>query len=423
MSTIKSIKAYEIIDSRGFPTIEARLILADGQMVMTSIPTGSSVGKYEAVELRDGDEKRFEGNGVTKAVSYINELIAPKLLNVSPLKQAEIDYWLVNADGTPNKSHLGANTLLTISQLMAEAGAVISKQPLFKYVNTLFEKIHQKPLPIERIPTPIFNIINGGRHANNQLEFQEFQLIPSSSLTFTQAYERGIELFHELKRVLVYRNADTAVGEEGGFTPNFSTNLDALEVLTETINRKNLKIGLDVFLGLDMAATTFYKDNKYIIKDKPHAMGLDEYLEFIEEQVKNYSLLILEDPLQEDDWAGWKKLSQKIGKDVYLAGDDLITTNKERLTRSVKEGSCTTVVIKPNQIGTVTETLEVVSMARTNNLNYIVSQRAGETNDTFIADLSVGVQADFVKFGAPSRGERVAKYNRLWRIEREELQK
>ena len=244
MSTIKSIKAYEIIDSHGFPTIEARLILADGRTVISSVPTGTSVGKYEAVELRDGDEKRFEGMGVTRAVSYINDLIAPKLVNISPLKQMEIDYWLIKADGTQNKAHLGANTILTISQVIAAAGAVVSGVPLFQYLNTVFQKVHQKPITVEKIPTPIFNIINGGRHANNQLDFQEFQFIPSSALSFTASYERGISLFHELKRVLIYRNANVAVGEEGGFTPNFTTNLDALEVLMETVNKKNLKLGL-----------------------------------------------------------------------------------------------------------------------------------------------------------------------------------
>jgi enolase len=289
------------------------------------------------------------------------------------------------------------------------------------YVNKLYQNLSKKSLPIERIPTPIFNIINGGKHANNNLDFQEFQVIPSSALTFSQAYQRGIEIYHELKRVLIYRNANISLGEEGGFTPNFSTNIDALEALLETLNRKNLKLGLDIFLGTDMAATSFYKDGKYVIKDKMHPVGLDEYFKFIADIIERYSLLIVEDPIQEDDWESWKKLNQDISKEIYLAGDDLIATNRGRLEKAMKEKACTTVVIKPNQIGTITETLEVINLAQHNSFNYIISQRAGETNDTLIADLAVGVQADFVKFGAPSRGERVAKYNRLWQIEREEL--
>lgn len=421
MSKIKSIRAYEIIDSHGFPTIEGRLTLDDNRSVITSIPTGSSIGKYEAVELRDEDEKRFEGLGVTKAVSYINELIAPKLVGVSPQKQQEVDYWLIKADGSNNKSRLGANTILTVSQLFLAAGALDAGLPLFQYVNKLYQGLSKKALPIERIPTPIFNIINGGKHANNNLDFQEFQVIPSSALTFSQAYQRGIEIYHELKRVLIYRNANISLGEEGGFTPNFSTNIDALEALLETLNRKNLKLGLDIFLGTDMAATSFYKDGKYVIKDKMHPVGLDEYFKFIADIIERYSLLIVEDPIQEDDWESWKKLNQDISKEIYLAGDDLIATNRGRLEKAMKEKACTTVVIKPNQIGTITETLEVINLAQHNSFNYIISQRAGETNDTLIADLAVGVQADFVKFGAPSRGERVAKYNRLWQIEREEL--
>jgi enolase len=253
------------------------------------------------------------------------------------------------------------------------------------------------------------------------LDFQEFQLIPSSSLTFSQAYQRGIELFHELQRVLVYRNANTSVGQEGGYTPNFSSNLDALEVLMETIGRKNLTLGLDVFFGIDMAAAFYHKDGKYSLKEKMHPLSVDEYIKYLLEIVKSYSLLILEDPLDEDDWSNWQKLTSLVGREIYLAGDDLITANKTRLERAIKEKSCSTVVIKPNQVGTVSEVMEVINTAHENNFNYIISQRAGETNDTFIADLAVGVQADFVKFGAPSRGERVAKYNRLWNIERNEL--
>lgn len=421
MANIKKIYAYEIIDSRGYPTIEGRLTLDNGVEVSTAIPAGTSVGKYEAVELRDTNIPRIDGMGVTQAVSYINDLIGPKLVGISPLKQQEIDYWLIKADNTKNKSRLGANTVLTVSQLIAKAGAAEQNIPLFRYINYIYKQIFKSEIQIEKIPTPIFNIINGGKHSNNNLEIQEFQIIPSSSLSYEQALLSAVEVFHELKRMLEYRNANTSVGVEGGFTPNFSTNADALEVILETINHRNLKIGYDIFLGLDIAASNFYKDEKYVIKDKTHPLKPEEYLDFIEALVKKYSILVLEDPIQEDDWSNWKKLTEKVASEVYVVGDDLLATNKERVTTAIKEKACTTVLIKPNQIGTITETLEVIDLVRKNNMSYIVSHRSGETNDTFIADFAVGVQSMFVKFGAPSRGERVAKYNRLSQIDREEL--
>ncbi len=423
MAKIKQIYAYEIIDSRSYPTIEGKLILDNGMEVTTAIPAGTSIGRSEAVELRDNDPKRFDGMGVSKAVSYINDLLAPKLIGVSPLKQQDVDQWMIKADGTKNKSKLGANTMLTISQLFVKAAAADSQIPLFRYINSLYLSLFKTNIAIEKIPTPLFNIINGGKHANNNLEIQEFQIIPSSSFSFTKAYQMGVEVFHELKRVLIYRNANISVGEEGGFTPNFPTNIDALEVIAETLNQKNLKQGLDIFFGLDMAPSYYYKDGRYHIKDKPHPLKVDEYLEFILKIIKDYSILTLEDPIYEEDWQSWSKLSRAIPSNVYLVGDDLLTTNKTHLQRAIKEKACTTILIKPNQIGTITETLEVIDLAKKNNINYTVSHRSGETNDSFIADFAVGVQSDFVKFGAPERGERVAKYNRLWQIEREELKK
>ena len=272
MGKIKKIYAYEIIDSRGYPTIEGRLLLDNGVSVITSIPAGTSRGKSEALELRDNDQNRFDGMGVSKAVSYINELIAPKLIGLSPLRQEEVDTWLIKADGTENKSKLGGNTILTVSQLFVKAAAADLKVDLFRYINSLYQSLFKSSIKIERLPNPIFNIINGGKHANNNLEFQEFQVIPSSSFSFTEAYRIGIEVYHELQRVLAYRNANISVGEEGGFAPNFPTNLDAIEILNETIAQKNLKMGLDVFLGLDVAASHFYRDGKYHIKNKPHTL-------------------------------------------------------------------------------------------------------------------------------------------------------
>lgn len=419
MNTIKKIVAYEIIDSRGFPTVEARLWLSNGVEVTTSIPSGTSIGKYEALELRDGDKARFNGMGVTKSVSYINELIGPKLVGIAPTMQKEIDNWLIKADGTPNKSRLGSNTTLAISQLVMKAGALERNLPLYKYINSVYESYFKEKIKVERIPSPIFNCLNGGKHASNNLEFQEFQIIPSSSFTFADAYRMGVELYHELKLVLAERSANLSVGEEGGFAPNFSTNVDALEVLTEAVAKKNLKVGMDVFFGLDIAASHFFDNDRYIIRDKTRPLKVEEYINFVVELTKNYTLLCLEDPLNQDDWESWKKLNKTISTEMYLVGDDLLTTNKERLMRAIKEKACTTILVKPNQIGTITETLEVINIARTNNFNYTISHRSGETNDTFIADFAVGLQSDFVKFGAPSRGERVAKYNRLWQIERD----
>jgi len=421
MASIKKIFAYEIIDSRGIPTLEGRLSLDNNKEVVSSIPSGTSVGKYEAIELRDGETNRFLGQGVSRAVGYINDLIGPKLIGISPDKQNQVDDWLVKADGTKNKSKLGANTTLLISQLVARAAACDKNLPLFKYINQLLEKNSQEKIKIERIPNPVFNIINGGKHAHNNLEIQEFWIIPSSTFTFSKAYQTGVELFHELKKILNNQSANVAVGEEGGFTPALSANIDALEILIEAVISKQLKIGLDIFLGLDLAASNFFKNDHYYIKDINHPLKSSEFIDYLLKLVKKYSILVVEDPLNEDSWEDWTKLNSLISKEVYLVGDDLLATNKQRLEKAIKTKACNTVLIKPNQIGTVTETLNVITMARKNDINYMVSHRSGETNDSFIADFAVGVQADFVKFGAPCRGERVAKYNRLWQIEREEL--
>ena len=423
MSKVKRIYAYEIIDSRGYPTIEGKLVLDNGHEVVTSIPSGTSIGKYECKELRDKDDKRFDGKGVKRAISYINDLIAPKLLGISPLQQKEVDYWLIKADGTKDKSKLGANTTLTISQLFLKAASLDAGIPIFKYINGLYKSSFNEEISLEKIPTPMFNLINGGKHANNNLEFQEFQIIPSSSNSFEKAYEMGAEIFHELKKVLEYRNANISVGDEGGFTPNLSTNLDALEVLNETVIQKGYKAGLDVFFGIDIAASHFFKDDRYVIKDKSHPLKRDEYIKFITTLTNSYAILVLEDPIQQDDWEGWKNMFYSISDKIYLVGDDLIVSNKERLLRAIKEKSCSTVLIKPNQTGTITELLEVINIARKNKFTTIISHRSAETNDTIIADIAVGVQSDFIKFGAPARGERVTKYNRLWQIEREELGK
>ena len=422
MAKINKLYGYEIIDSRGIPTIEAKLELDSGQQLTTAAPSGISKGAKEAWELRDDDSKRFNGLGVSQSVSYINSLISPKLLGTDPSKQIEIDNWLISADGTKNKSKLGANTILVVSQLIAKASAVSQELPLFKYINSLYNKLSKSQLSPERIPWPIFNIINGGKHSNNSLQFQEYQIIPSSSLSFSESYQTAIEIFYELKKVLQSRNSSAAVGEEGGLSTNLPSNLDSFDVINEAIVRKNLKAGLDVFIGSDIAASHFFSNDRYSIRDKPHPLNRDEFIDFLMNLVKNYAVLALEDPLYEEDWSGWKKLMSVLPNSIYLVGDDLICTNKERLLTAIKEKACSGVIIKPNQIGTISEALEVVSIAKKNNICTVVSHRSGESNDDFIADFAVGVQADFCKFGAPCRGERVAKYNRLWNIERHELQ-
>jgi enolase len=421
MSNIQKIHAYEIIDSRGLPTLEAKLTLQSGQSVVSAIPSGTSKGKFEAWELRDNDLQRFDGYGLLNAIKNINDIIGPKLIGASVLKQKEIDDWLIKADGTKNKSKLGANSVLAISQLVIKAGASVQKLPLFQYINYLYNTQTGSQLKITKIPTPIFNIINGGKHANNTLEFQEFQIIPSSSNSFSKSYQMAVEIYHELKRVLIYRNANVSVGSEGGYAPNLSSNIDALEILNETFSKKKIKPGLDVFIGLDIGATNFYKDQRYYLKNFPHPLTRDDYINMLLDMLKQYAILVIEDPLQEEDFKGWAVFSSKISKEVYVIGDDLLVTNKERLQKAINEKSCNSILIKPNQIGTITETIDVINTARKNNFGIIVSHRSGESNDSFIADFGVGVQSDFVKFGAPSRGERVSKYNRLWEIEREEL--
>ncbi len=421
MALIKSIVAYEIIDSRGLPTVEARLELDSGASVVTSVSGSQGNFPNEPGDIRDEDPNRFFGKGVLHAISYINDLIAPKLKGVNPSKIREIDDWLIKADGTKNKSRLGTNTLLTISQIVAKAGAADLHIPLYRYLNQLYKTIYKTEIVIEKIPTAIFNMINGGKHANTPMDFQEFQIIPSSSFTFGASYQKAIELYSELKRVLEYRNATTAVGEEGGFSPNLTTNIDALEILNEAIAQVKMKVGLDVFLGIDFASSFFSKNGLYTIKDKPRPLKSEEYIAFIKTLLNNYSILYLEDPFDVEDWPSWKKLNSTLESAVYIVGDEFIRMNKDRLTYAIKENSCTSLLLKPNQIGTLSEVFEIVSLARTNSLTYIVAGRSSETNDDFIADLSVALQSEFVKFGAPVRGERVAKYNRLWRIERDEL--
>ena len=417
MLTIKKAEAIEILDSRGNPTVETTLTLSDGTAATASVPSGASIGKYEAIELRDKDPARYNGMGVLKAVKNVNEVIGPAVLGMDVVKQGQIDEKMIELDGTPNKSKLGGNAILSVSLAAAKAGAMAVKLPLYVYIAELLNAT--LPEKIEHMPTPTFNIINGGKHGIGNLDFQEFHVVPSTIKPYHEALRIGEEVYQKLKEVLTERNAIHSVGDEGGFTPNLYTNLDALEAIMEAIRKTEYKFGLDVFLGLDLAATNFKRDGNYTIKDRPTSLTATEMVEYLEDLHRQYRLLILEDPLDEDDWKDWQLLTQKLGSEVHIVGDDLLATNPERLKKAISDHACSAILVKPNQIGTLSETLSVIKIAKTGNFKIIVSHRSGETNDAFIADMAVGVSADYVKFGAPARGERIAKYNRLIHIEKE----
>lgn len=415
---IHSLIAREILDSRGDPTIETMVVLESGYRGTASVPAGTSLGKYEAVELRDHDEKRYGGMGVRKAVINVQSTIESKIRGMDAVDQGAIDKALIDVDGSQDKHVLGSNSLLSVSLAVAAAAASASRLPLYRYINRVFKPFVDTE--IKRIPTPTFNIINGGKHGAGNLDFQEFHVVPASNKSFSAALEMGVAVYKGVKQILKYRNAVYSVGYEGGFAPNLFTNLDALEILSEAIKASPYTFGVDIFFGLDLAASTFRQERGgYKIKDKPAALSSNDFIRYLVELHKQYRLLMLEDPLGEDDWESWVELSKQIGKDVLVVGDDLLATNPERLKRAIKEGACSAVLAKPNQIGTLSEFLGVIAIAKQAGIKTVVSHRSGETNDSFIADLAVGVQSDYVKFGAPARGERVAKYNRLLQIEAE----
>lgn len=415
MAKIKEIKAREILDSRGNPTVEATVILNDGSVHCASCPSGASVGGYEAAELRDHDPDHFNGMGVLKAIDNIHNLISPALVGIDVSKQQEIDRKMIELDGTQNKARIGANAILAVSMSICRAGAKVSMIPLFLYLRQFIRKETVPP----KIPTPLFNLINGGKHAGNNLDFQEFLVIPASSTEYSKALNIGASVYKNLRDALKMNNFSTLVGDEGGYGPKLENNMDALSLLKNAITSSGLRIGFDIFLGLDVASDNLYVDKKYNIKDKPSSLSSKDLISFYEELNKTYHLLYLEDPLQEDDWEGWTELSAKISQDTIIVGDDLTATNPYRLQMALDKKAITGIIIKPNQIGTVIEALAVVEIAREAGLKITISHRSGETNDDFIADFAVGVSADYVKFGAPARGERVAKYNRLLEIEKQ----
>lgn len=418
MAKITRVWAREILDSRGVPTIEAALQTDSGFISVASVPSGASTGKLEAHELRDNDPQRYAGKGVLQAVANIVQILGPGIYGMDVTDQVEVDKKLVELDGTPNKEKLGANSILAVSLAAFRAGASAQNQQVYFWAGDLAKRIGLN-ISSFRIPTPIFNMLNGGLHGAGNLDFQEFFVIPGSNLPYSYGLQISVEIYHKIKENLARRGAIHSVGDEGGYAPNLFTNIDALTILVEASTESGFSVGRDVFLGLDVAASTFYKDGKYSIRDRSTPLDTDSFITFYSSLYDQYHLAILEDPLSEEDWEGWAKLTKAFGEKSLIVGDDLLVTNAERVSRGIKEKACNAILVKPNQIGTVSQMFDVIKLARQAGWRVIVSHRSGETNDSTIADIAVGVGADYVKFGAPARGERVAKYNRLLAIEQE----
>ncbi len=413
MSWIESILAREILDSRGNPTIEAEVTLADGANGRAAVPSGASTGEHEAVELRDNDSKRYAGKGVLKAVANVNDIIGPEIAGLDALDQAEVDRTLIELDGTPTKAKLGANALLAVSLATARAAANYLEIPLYQYLGG----------PNARtLPVPMMNIINGGAHADNNVDFQEFMIVPVGAERFSESLRIGVEVFHSLKSVLKKKGYATSVGDEGGFAPNLRSNEEAIETILEAVTKAGYAPGKDCLLALDPAASEFYDGSSYVFKksDK-RKLSSDQMVEFWAAWADQYPIISIEDGMGENDWDGWKTLTDRLGSRVQLVGDDLFVTNTEFLRKGIARGVANSILIKVNQIGTLTETLDCIDLAKTNRRTAVISHRSGETEDPFIADLAVATNAGQIKTGSLSRTDRIAKYNQLLRIE-EDLQ-
>ncbi len=413
MTTIVKVLGREILDSRGNPTVEADVRLADGSMGRAAVPSGASTGEHEAIELRDGDKKRYLGKGVRKAAENINREIAPALEGMDATRQEDLDRRMLALDGTANKGKLGANAILAVSMAAARAAAASQKTPLYRYLGGVSASL---------LPVPMMNILNGGAHADNSVDPQEFMVAPYGAPSFAEALRMGAEVFHSLKSVLKKKGYSTAVGDEGGFAPNLKSNDEALEVILEAIHLAGYKPGVDVGLALDPAASEFYDSGKgkYIFKKSDKSERSSEQMaEFWENWARQYPIISIEDGMAEDDWGGWKLLTDRLGKKIQLVGDDLFVTNTQRLARGIEEGVANSILVKVNQIGSLTETLEAMAMAARAGYTAMVSHRSGETEDTFIADLVVATGAGQIKTGSASRTDRIAKYNQLLRIEEE----
>ena len=412
MSVIESVYAREVLDSRGNPTVEVEVVLESGAFGRAIVPSGASTGAFEAVELRDGVKDRYIGKGVENAVKNVNEIIAPELEGMDAFNQPEIDAVMIELDGTKNKGKLGANAILGVSMAVARAAADEVGLPLYQYVGGINAK---------QLPVPMMNIINGGEHADNSVDVQEFMILPVGAKSFKEALRMGAEVFHALKKVLAERNLSCGVGDEGGFAPNLGSNKEALQLIVDAIKVAGYTPGEDVRLGLDVAATEMYdKETKlYDLKHEGKKLTAEQMVDLYEEWVNEFPIVTIEDGLDEEDWDGWKILTERLGKRIQLVGDDLFVTNTERLERGIEKGVANSILIKVNQIGTITETLDAIEMAKRAGYTAVISHRSGETEDTTIADLAVAVNAGQIKTGAPSRTDRVAKYNQLLRIEDE----
>ncbi|WP_418790960.1 phosphopyruvate hydratase [Phosphitispora sp. TUW77] len=410
MTIIADVFAREILDSRGNPTVEVEVFLEDGTMGRAAVPSGASTGAYEAVELRDEQNDRYMGKGVLKAVENVNTVIAPELIGLDAMDQVEVDRIMIDLDGTPNKGNLGANAILGVSMAVAKAAASSLEMPLYKYLGGINAKV---------LPVPMMNILNGGKHADNNVDIQEFMVMPVGALNFAEALRMCAEIFHHLKAVLKGKGLNTAVGDEGGFAPNLKSNEEALEVIMDAVSRAGYKPGEDIMLALDVAATELYKEGKYHLEGEGTVKTADEMIDFYEEISGKYPIISIEDGLSEDDWEGWQKLTARLGKKVQLVGDDLFVTNTERLAKGIETDTANSILIKVNQIGTLTETFDAIEMAKRAGYTAVVSHRSGETEDATIADIAVAANAGQIKTGAPSRTDRVAKYNQLLRIEEE----
>lgn len=413
MSLILDVAAREVLDSRGNPTVEAEVITEDGYMGRAIVPSGASTGKHEAVELRDGDSKRYMGKGVLKAVSNIRETIGEELIGVDVTDQRYIDELMLELDGTKNKSKLGANALLAVSLACAKAGAEATVQPLYRYLGGVNAHL---------LPMPMMNILNGGSHADNSIDFQEFMIVPLGAERFSDALRMGTEVFHTLKAVLKKQGHSTNVGDEGGFAPNLKSNVEAIEVVLTAIEKAGYRPGEDIFIAMDAAASEFYNADEKVYhfhQSTGDKLSPSDMVSYWKDWVNKYPIFSIEDGLDEDDWAGWKSLNAAIGQQVQLVGDDLFVTNMERLQRGIDEQSANSILIKVNQIGTLTETIGAVNLATRNGFTSVMSHRSGETEDTTIADLAVALNTGQIKTGSASRSDRIAKYNQLLRIEEE----
>ncbi|RYZ53137.1 MAG: phosphopyruvate hydratase [Proteobacteria bacterium] len=410
MSIISFVNAREIMDSRGNPTVEVEVMTESGYFGRAAVPSGASTGQYEATELRDNDPKRYGGKGVLKAIANVKDKIAPKIIGLDITNQAELDHLLIELDGTPNKSNLGANAILGVSLAVAKAAAESVGLPLYRYVGGT---------QANRLPVPMMNIINGGAHADNNVDFQEFMIMPFGAPTFRESLRYGAEVFHSLKSVLKGKKMNTAVGDEGGFAPDLPSNKAALDIIMEAIHKAGFKPGVDIGIALDVAATEFYKNGKYVLAGENTSYDREGMVKFLASLARDYPILSIEDGFDENDWDGFRLLTAEIGSKVQIVGDDLFVTNTTRLQRGIEEKAGNAILIKLNQIGTLTETINAIHLATRNGFNSIASHRSGETEDTFIADLAVACGTGQIKTGSTSRTDRICKYNQLLRIEEE----